>query len=113
LLRWAVCLHAVEQYIGLRPRAGAMRGAPQTTQVRVARTEVAASTGLGTTSSSSSATSWVITERLSADLAPHPHGGQTGQSQTGRSSIEQMYAVRVAVVKVSISRPRARPHGDR
>jgi hypothetical protein len=55
------------------------------TQVRAARSDVAASMGPGTTSWSSRATSWVITERLSADLAPHPHGGQTGQSQTGRS----------------------------
>jgi hypothetical protein len=83
------------------------------THVRAARSDVSAPVGPGTTSWSSRATSWVITERLSVDVVPHSHGGQTGQSQRGRSSIEQMYAVRVAVVKVSISRPRARPQGDR
>jgi hypothetical protein len=70
------------------------------TQVTAARSDMTASeVGLDATNWRSRATSRVTTERLSVVLVPHPQGGQTGQSQRGRSSIEQMYDESVVAVK--------------
>jgi hypothetical protein len=59
----------------------------------------ASEVGLDARNWSSRATSWVTTERLSVVLVPHLQGGQTGQSQRGRSSIEQMYDEPAGAVK--------------